>query len=323
MATQQIRKKEPPYEKKGSGMPVIGIRLTVIPTFSKTCVKNRARMPNTTRLAKGSVARRAIRQHDQEQREEEPQRHQHAEEPEFLPHHGEDEVGVLRREEGEPLLRALREPVAEPAAGADRHPGLDRVVPGGPGVDLGIEECEEPVLLVGREPLPERHGQRAHDRVGDVQQDALARRTAARSPAGTARRIIQTPQVQVLNASSRLSPGQASMKSSDGLTPAQNSIRNRMPMKTMALPRSGCLSTRRKRHPGDQAGRHQLAQVSGRLAQAGEVARQHQDRRRAWPVRPAGRSGARRSRASSWCRRRSPRPVPTTSTMRSRMIAKT
>src|SRR5207244_1229805 len=54
-------RKDPPYEKNGSGMPVIGIRLIVMPTFSTMCVKKRPAMPKTHRLENGSVARRATR----------------------------------------------------------------------------------------------------------------------------------------------------------------------------------------------------------------------------------------------------------------------
>ena len=39
---------------------MIGIRLTVIPTFSKTCVRISPTTPKTTRLEKGSVARPMI-----------------------------------------------------------------------------------------------------------------------------------------------------------------------------------------------------------------------------------------------------------------------
>ena len=76
---------------------------------------------------------------------------------------------------------------------------------------------------------------------------------------------IQAPQVQSLNASSRLMTGEASRNSSRGRTPAQNSIAKRMPMKTMALPRSGCLSTSRNGNPDDQAGHDQVAQRPRRL----------------------------------------------------------
>ena len=60
---------------------------------------------------------------------------------------------------------------------------------------------------------------------------------------------IQAPQAQLLNASSRLSPGDAIRNSSRGRTPAQNSMAKAMPMNTMALPRSGCLSTSRNGTP--------------------------------------------------------------------------
>ena len=92
-------------------MPVIGIRLTVIPTFSKTWVNEQPRTPKTTRLAKGSVARRAIRSSDQEERQEEQQGHQHPDETQLLSDHGKDEVGVLLRQERQPLLGPCRKPL--------------------------------------------------------------------------------------------------------------------------------------------------------------------------------------------------------------------
>ena len=60
---------------------------------------------------------------------------------------------------------------------------------------------------------------------------------------------IQAPQVQLLKASSRLSPGEATRNRSRGRTPDQKSMANAIPMNTIALPRSGCLSTRRKGMP--------------------------------------------------------------------------
>ena len=78
-------------------------------------------MPKTTRPLNGSVARRAIADQDQEEHQEEAERHDHADEAELLADDREDEIGVLLRQEGQPLLGALGVAVAEPAARADRH----------------------------------------------------------------------------------------------------------------------------------------------------------------------------------------------------------
>jgi hypothetical protein len=74
---------------------------------------------------------------------------------------------------------------------------------------------------------------------------------------------IQAPQVQSENASSRLSTGDARRNRSRGRTPAQNSIANRMPTKTMALPRSGCLSTSRNGTPTMSPGPSRSARERG------------------------------------------------------------
>ncbi len=60
-ASEQASRKDPPYEKNGSGMPVMGRRFTVIPTFSTMWVNSMPAIPNTHRLENASVARRAIR----------------------------------------------------------------------------------------------------------------------------------------------------------------------------------------------------------------------------------------------------------------------
>jgi hypothetical protein len=53
----------------------------------------------------------------------------------------------------------------------------------------------------------------------------------------------------LLNARSRLIPGEASRRISRGRTPAQNSIAKKIPINTMALPRSGSFMTSRKGAP--------------------------------------------------------------------------
>ncbi len=49
-ASAQASRNDPPYEKNGSGMPVMGSRLTVIPTFSTMWVNSIPATPKTHRL---------------------------------------------------------------------------------------------------------------------------------------------------------------------------------------------------------------------------------------------------------------------------------
>ena len=88
-------------------MPVIGMRLSVMPTFSKTCVNQLASRPNATRLLNESFARSEIRITRRNKKQEQRERHGDADEPELLADDGEDEVGVLLRQKRESLLRAV------------------------------------------------------------------------------------------------------------------------------------------------------------------------------------------------------------------------
>ena len=60
-AIQQARRNDPPYEKNGSGIPVMGMRLIVMPTLMMTCTNQLPARPKATRLAKESLARVATR----------------------------------------------------------------------------------------------------------------------------------------------------------------------------------------------------------------------------------------------------------------------
>src|SRR5207247_172192 len=75
---------------------------------------------------------------DQNQRHEEYQRYHHAHEPELLSDHRKDEIGVLRGQECESLLRAVGEPLAQEAARTDGDLRLDDVPTGRAGVHLGV-----------------------------------------------------------------------------------------------------------------------------------------------------------------------------------------
>src|SRR6185437_7147461 len=78
----------------------------------------------------------------------EREQQQAAHEAPFLGQHGEDEVGVLLRQEGEMRLAPLHEALAENAARADGDLGLQAVIAGAERVVLGIDEIEDAVLLI-------------------------------------------------------------------------------------------------------------------------------------------------------------------------------
>ena len=71
-----------------------------------------------------------------------------ADEAQLLPHHREDEVGVLLGHEAQPGLGALEQALAAELAGADGRLGLLLVVAAPVGVQLGVGEVGQPVLLV-------------------------------------------------------------------------------------------------------------------------------------------------------------------------------
>src|SRR6185437_190973 len=88
-----------------------------------------------------------------------------ADETPFLGEHGEDEIGLLLRQEGEMRLRPLHEALAEDAAGADGDLGLEAVISGAQRIALRIEEGVDAVLLVVLQEAPEdrRRARRARD----------------------------------------------------------------------------------------------------------------------------------------------------------------
>ena len=104
------------------------------------------------------------------------------------------------------------------------------------------------------------------------------------------------------------------MNSSRGRTPAQNSMAKAMPMNTIALPRSGCLSTRRNGTPTMSPGIEQVAERARRLLPARTGSGPASAPWPPWPAPTAGRSGARRPRASCGCSAPCPPRCPTTST---------
>ena len=229
-------------------MPVIGMRLTVIPTFSYTWVKSRPRIPKISRLLNG-VGGPAGRSGAGSGRA-----------PGTAPGPPPPRRTPAPRPRSERRSRCAA-PAGTPAASADprcsrcrtSRPSRSRPATGSrgtrrPRVHLGVEEGQQPVLLVRGEPFPERQRDGAH---GDVQEPDDQRVGDVGPPDEEQAGEEHHPGApgQSLNASSRLSPGEASRKRSRGRTPAQNSMAKAIPMKTMALPRSGCLSTSRKGTP--------------------------------------------------------------------------
>ena len=86
---------EPPYDMNGSGMPVIGMMPIVMPMFSKTWNANIAEHADRQERAEEVGGQQGDPpEPPHEQRVEHEQRGA-ADEAELLPHHGEDEVGVL------------------------------------------------------------------------------------------------------------------------------------------------------------------------------------------------------------------------------------
>src|SRR5437773_4087655 len=75
--------------------------------------------------------------------------------------------------------------------------------------------------------------------------------------------MIHAPQATVEKASMSPIAGEPRRSSRDGFVPAQYSIVNRIVMKTMALPRSGCLATRNVGRPAMTQGGRRSRSVAG------------------------------------------------------------
>ena len=236
-----------------------------MPTFSITCTNQLASRPNATRLENESFARSAILRDAQEEQREQRDADRDADEAQFLAHNREDEVGVLRGQERQPLLRPHREALAEPATGPDRDLRLDHVIAREPPIDVGVEEHQQSLLLVRLQLLP-------HERRNYAENDVRAPRgrsprtcTACTRPRGPGAAGTTRPRYQVLNASSRLTPGLATSTSSGHDTPAQNSIANAKPTNTMPVPEVGLLHDQ---HPRNARPRARAARVRAASAAA-------------------------------------------------------
>ncbi len=122
MPIKSATRNEPPAEKNGSGMPVIGMMDTVMPMFSKRWVKITTRhAEDHQRRKRIASACRAMRTSEKQESQQETEREQHTCKAKLLADHGEDEIVRPLRDVPGALLRSLREPGPEPAAGADCH----------------------------------------------------------------------------------------------------------------------------------------------------------------------------------------------------------
>ena len=111
-----------------------------IPTFTNIWIANIEAMPAATYVPNGSFDRHAMRIARQSSSANSASSAHRSDEPELLPHHGEDEVGVLLGHVVQVRLRAVQVSLAEEAAGPDRDLRLVEVVPdvgGGVAIDRG------------------------------------------------------------------------------------------------------------------------------------------------------------------------------------------
>ena len=121
----------------------------VMPMFTNDWNANHMAMPDATSMPNRSSARVGDPQraddHDAEQEDD----RDGADEAEFLAGHGEDEVGLLGRDEVARHQLAVEQALAEHPARADRDLGLGRVVAGPGQVGGRVQEGGEPGQLVG------------------------------------------------------------------------------------------------------------------------------------------------------------------------------
>src|SRR5581483_11473154 len=92
----------------------------------------------------------AVGDHD----EVEKQQHGAADKAPFLGKNREDEIGVLRRQKVEAVLRAVEKALAEEPPRADGDLRLNHVIAGAERIAIGIEKSEDAVALIGFEKMP-------------------------------------------------------------------------------------------------------------------------------------------------------------------------
>ncbi len=286
----------------------MGINPTVMPMFTMMCVNQPAVNPKATSEANGVARPRRDAHRAQQQHAEQSQRDRDAEEPQLLPDHGEDEVGVLLRQECEPLLRAEREALPEEAARPDGHLRLEHVVARSPRIGRRIEEHEQAVLLVRIHLRPQQRRDHAHH---DVRRDrsAISSRPTTHPHQSSARRSEEPRPPD---------PGAERQHETDARARDHEQQR----------PRDAAPEEHREEDPEehdagaevrlrhDQQPRHQRDQPRDARARPGTsgpcAARSARAPasapRRSSPAPTAGPAAHRRSPASSCCSPRSPRP---------------
>ena len=120
---------DPPLETSGSGTPMTGSSPTTAPMLTRACPRIHARTPAVAILTKMS----SVREHDPEQpdgeQREQREDGERADEPELLADDREDEV-VVRLGQPRPLLPALPQAEAPPAAGGQRPERVQRLPAG-------------------------------------------------------------------------------------------------------------------------------------------------------------------------------------------------
>ena len=117
-----------------------------------------------------------------------------ADEAELLGQHREHEVGRLDGQEVALRLRAVGQALAHPAAGADRDLRLVELVAGALDVGCGVEEREQPLLLVVVEDVGPRDRDQRDDPGGeDRPATSGSRRTSRACPARIAPKTSDVP----------------------------------------------------------------------------------------------------------------------------------
>ena len=125
----------PPWVTNGSGMPVIGMIAEDHPDVDDELEQDHRGDPRREQRPERIARAPAGHEDPPEQQDEQHEQHDATDEPELLGERREHEVGGLDRQEVSLRLGAVRQALAEEAAGADR--------------DLGLVELEAGALDVG------------------------------------------------------------------------------------------------------------------------------------------------------------------------------
>ena len=234
---------EPPYEKNGSGMPVIGIRPMVIPMFTITWVNQAAASPKATSDANGVAARVEMRTVRRKNKRKRPSAILMPMNPSSSPTTGKMKSvccsGRKARRFCEPSVNPLPNRPPEPTATCDWitwYPDARGSLEGSR--NTSSRRCW--------------YGLSRSQSTGATTPIATFAPTRT-TPSSTAGRYHPTRASSMRNhaphtpgpkARMRLTAGLAAMTSSGHGTPLQKSIAKKMPRNTIAVPRSGCAMIR-------------------------------------------------------------------------------